>query len=301
MRRLSLLLPLLLTLPLFAACADEADTDVPGVAVADAEGPLVVYSGRRDALVGPLVERFRAATGLDVEVRYGTDAELIATLQEEGRASPADLLWTNTAGALGAAGEAGLLAGMPDSLLRRPAAFVPSSGRWLPVTTRFRVLAYAPQRADTTALPASVMDLPQQTGLRGRIGWTPTYSSFQDFITAMRLTHGEEATARWIEGMKALEPKAYESNTPMLEAMAAGEIDVALTNHYYVLRVLSNQDTSAAAGPPPVAMHHFAEGDVGNLALVTGAGLLHTATHPEAARRFLAFLLSEDAQAFATA
>src|SRR5690606_31629712 len=104
MRRLSLLLPLLLALPLLSACSDEADTDVPGVAVADAEGPLVVYSGRRDVLVGPLVERFRTATGLAVEVRYGSDAELIATLQEEGPASPADVLWTNTAGALGAAG-----------------------------------------------------------------------------------------------------------------------------------------------------------------------------------------------------
>jgi iron(III) transport system substrate-binding protein len=46
-------------------------------------------------------------------------------------------------------------------------------------------------------------------------------------------------------------------------------------------------------------MHHFAPGDVGNLALVTGAGLLQTATHPAAARRFLAFLVSQQAQAFA--
>jgi len=293
------LFALFLTLPLLAACADDAGEPAPDAEVADAEGPLVIYSGRRDVLVGPLVDRFRQATGLDVEVRYGTDAELIAALQEEGQASPADILWTNTAGALGAAGNAGLLAPLPDSLLGRPAAFAPSSGRWVPVTTRFRVLAYSPQRVDTTALPASVMDLPQRTDLRGRIGWTPTYSSFQDFVTALRLVHGEEAAARWIEGMKALAPKAYESNTPMLEAMAAGEIDVALTNHYYVLRMQAGQDTTAAAGPPPVAMHHFAEGDAGNLALVTGAGLLNTATHRDAARRFLAFLLSPEAQAFA--
>lgn len=294
MRRFPHLLVLFLLLPLFAACGDGGEEAVPGTAVADAEGPLVIYSGRKDVLVGPLVERFREATGLDVEVRYGTDAELVAALEEEGQASPADLLWANTAGALGAA--AGLFATLPDSLLERPAAFVPSGGEWLPVTTRFRVLAYHPQRADTTALPASVLDLPQREDLRGRIGWTPTYSSFQDFITAMRLIHGEEATAQWIEGMRALEPKAYESNTPMLEAMAAGEIDVALTNHYYVLRMLGGAEDAAA---PPVATHHFAEGDVGNLALVTGAGLLETATHPEAARRFLAFLLTGEAQAFA--
>jgi iron(III) transport system substrate-binding protein len=299
MRRLSPVLLLLLALPLFVACAEDAEEAAPPEAeVADAEGPLVIYAGRRDVLVGPLVERFEQETGLDVEVRYGTDAELLATIQEEGEAARADLFWANTAGALGAASAAGLLAPLPDSLLRKPAAFVPSGGQWVPVTTRFRVLAYNPQRVDTTALPASVMDLPQRTDLQGRVGWTPAYSSFQDFVTALRLTRGEEAAAQWIEGMKALAPKAYESNTPMLEALAAGEIDVALTNHYYVLRLLEG-DNASADGPPPVATHHFAEGDLGNLALVTGAGLLRTAAHPTAARRFLAYLLSEPAQAFA--
>lgn len=300
MRRLPSLLAVLILSPLLAACADEAGTDVPGVEVADAEGPLVIYSGRKDVLVAPLVERFREATGLAAEVRYGTDAELIAALQEEGQASPADLLWANTAGALGAAGDAGLFATLPDSLLGQPAAFVPSSGRWLPVTTRFRVLAYHPQRVDPTALPATVMELPQQAGLRGRIGWTPAYSSFQDFVTAMRLLHGDEATAAWIGAMKTLDPKAYESNTPMLEALAAGEIDVALTNHYYVLRMLDGEAGAEEARPEaPMAIYPFAEGDVGNLALVTGVGLLETATHPDAARRFLDFLLTEGAQAFA--
>lgn len=311
MRRLFALLSLLLAFP-FGACSDDTTETPDDLEVADAEGPLVIYSGRRDVLVGPLVERFKAATGLDVEVRYGTDAELIAALAEEGQASPADLFWANTAGALGAAGNAGLLVALPDSLRRMPAAFVPSSGRWVPVTTRFRVLAYHPERVDTTALPASVMGLPQQTALRGRIGWTPTYSSFQDFITAMRLGQGEEATAQWLRGMTALAPKAYESNTPMLEALAAGEIDVALTNHYYVLRMLhggeegevedeeEEEDEEQGARPDvPVAMHHFAAGDVGNLALVTGAGLLATSTHRTAARRFLAFLLSDEAQDFA--
>ena len=72
----------------------------------------------------------------------------------------------------------------------------------------------------------------------------------------------------------------------------AGEIDVALTNHYYVLRV-----TEAAEGEPAVATHRFAPGDVGNLALVTGAGVLEGGTHKAAAHRFLSYLLSDAAQA----
>ncbi|HEX8299823.1 MAG TPA: extracellular solute-binding protein [Rubricoccaceae bacterium] len=310
---------LLVAAAALGACAsDPASSGAAPAAVADADGPLVIYSGRKDVLVGPLVERFERETGIDVEVKYGTDAALLATMAEEGSASPADVFWANTEGALVAAGPR--LAGLPDSLTSRPAAFAADSGRWVPVTTRFRVLAVAPSRVDTASLPASVMGLPATAALRGRIGWTPTYSSFQDFVSAMRATEGEAETAAWLDGMKALQPKAYESNAPMLEALEAGEIDVALTNHYYVLRMLEGgeeaevetaeeeaaeqaaEDAAEARGEAPdgpdVAMHHFAAGDVGNLALVTGAGVLQTSRHTTAALRFLAFLLSPESQAF---
>jgi iron(III) transport system substrate-binding protein len=162
---------------------------------------------------------------------------------------------------------------------------------------------------DEASLPTSVLDLPQQTDLQGRIGWTPTYSSFQDFVTAMEIEYGMDTTRTWIEGMKALEPKSYGSNTPMLEALAAGEIDVALTNHYYVLRMLhggaegeyeeeeeEEEEEHEGNLNAPVALHRFESGDVGNLALVTGAGLLETNTHTENALRFLSYLLSAEAQ-----
>lgn len=300
-----------------AACGTETPSGPQADGAADAAGPLVIYSGRKDVLVGPLVERFERETGLDVEVKYGTDAELLAAMAEEGGASPADVFWANTEGALAEAQDR--LVPLPDSLTSRPAAFAQAGGSWVPVTTRFRVLAYAPSRIDTTTIPASVMGLPGLTPLRGRIGWTPTYSSFQDFISAMRTTEGDAATRAWIDGMKALQPKAYASNAPMLEALEAGEIDVALTNHYYVLRILegggedevetaqtdaaqATAERAAAArgdGRPDVAMHHFAAGDVGNLALVTGAGVTATSRHRQAALRFLAFLLQPEAQAFA--
>lgn len=291
MRCLIAVLAMFLVLP-FAACTSDS-----GGSGGDGD-PLVIYSGRKSVLVDPLVEQFTEATGIAVEVRSGSDAELVAALQEEGDASPADLYWANTAGALGVAGEAGLFSQLPDSILSKPDGYVPSSGLWVPVTVRFRVMAYDPGRVTPEFLPASVMDLPDNDAFRGQIGWTPTYSSFQDFITAMREIHGEEATRNWIEGMKALEPKAYPSNTPMLEAMMAGEIMVGLTNHYYVLRVVHGGDDDLR-DDPTVATHHFGAGDTGNLALVTGAGLLNTSTQTEKALAFLSFLLSEDAQSFA--
>jgi len=275
---------------------------------------LVIYSGRSKALVDSLVETYRQRTERPVSVKYGTDSQLLAALKEEGDQSPADVFWANTTGALSNAIENDLLTTLPDSLMNQPDRFAPSSKRWVPVTTRFRVLAYNSSNVDSTDLPASVTDLPQMEDLDGRIGWTPAYSSFQDFVTAVRTVEGEDAARQWLQGMQDLDPKSYTSNTPMIRALAAGEIDVALTNHYYVLRLKhggaegeyeeeeGEEEAEEEEGPrrgAPVNTYHFASGDVGNLALVTGAGVLQTSDQNDAAQEFLQFLLSQDAQTFA--
>lgn len=255
---------------------------------------LIVYSGRSQALVDNLVDQFKEQTGANIKVRYGNDAELLAIMNEEGDRSPADIFWANTTGALANANENGLLSQLPDSLLQIPASYTASSGRWLPVTVRFRVLGYNPNNVSESELPASVMDLPDLEQFEGRVGWTPTYSSFYDFITAMRLEEGRDATMNWLEGMQNLNPKAYPSNTPMVQAIAAGEIDMGLTNHYYILRVKDGGDATSN-----IDTHHFNSGDIGNLALVTGAGVLNTSENTDLAHRFLRFLLSEQAQRYA--
>jgi iron(III) transport system substrate-binding protein len=68
---------------------------------------LTVYSGRGQSLVEPLVKQFERETGIRVQVRYGTDAQILAALQEEGGRSPADVFWGNTSGALGPGRRAG--------------------------------------------------------------------------------------------------------------------------------------------------------------------------------------------------
>ena len=277
---------------------------------------LVIYSGRSKALVDSLVERYRQQSDQTVRINYGTDAQLLAALQEEGDQSPADVFWANTTGALSNAIENDLLTTLPDSIVNRPERFAPSSQRWTPVTTRFRVLAYNADAVDSTDLPASVLDLPAQSDLDGRIGWTPAYSSFQDFVTTLRQIEGDDTARQWLNDMQALNPKSYTSNTPMIQALAAGEIDVALTNHYYVLRLKHGgpegeyeeeegedeeheEDEEGPQRSAPVETYHFAEGDVGNLALVTGAGALQTSDQTDAAHDFLRFLLSQEAQSFA--
>ncbi len=155
---------------------------------------LTLYTGRGQGLVEPLVKQFEAETGIKVNVRYGRDAEILAALQEEGRRSPADIFWANTAGALGVASERGLFIRLGDAITRVPTAFVPASRQWVPLTIRLRVLAYNPTKVKPEDLPKSILDLPKLTQYKGRIGWTPTYSSFQDMIAAMIALHGEART-----------------------------------------------------------------------------------------------------------
>ncbi|AFH38326.1 iron ABC transporter substrate-binding protein [Thermus thermophilus] len=272
----------LLTLAAFAALGALAQSPT-----------LTIYSGRGQSLVEPLVKQFEAETGIRVQVRYGNDAQILAALQEEGARSPADIFWANTAGALGQASAKGLLRPLGDTLLKKPVAFVPASRTWVPVTMRLRVLAYNPNRIKAEELPESLLDLPRfarEKGLVGRVGWTPTYSSFQDMVAGMIALHGEEKTREWLLAMKALSPKAYPSNPAMLDAIRAGEVDLGSTNHYYVVRF-------RRAGYR-LGMHHFRDGDAGNLALVTGAGILKTSKNLAAATRFLTFLLSPQAQQY---
>ena len=253
---------------------------------------LVIYSGRGEALVAPLVETYQQQTGQQVSVRYGRDAELITALAEEGQRSSADLFWGNSPGALETLHSAGQFSPLSEGLFKSVLGYNPADRAWVPLSIRMRVLAYDPAAVSESDLPASVLDLPKRTELKGRIGWTPTYPSFHDFITAMRKVQGEDATREWLVAMQALEPKAYASNVPLIQGLLAGEISVGLTNHYYIQRFLKSG--------AEIGTHYFAPGDVGSLALVTGAGILTGAQHSEAAQSFIEFLLSPQAQQFVT-
>ena len=276
---------------LTAACGTDTPPET-ATRAQDADGPLVVYAGRKLTLVQPILDRFTAETGIEVEVRDGETAELALALSEEGRSSPADVFWAQDAGALGLVAGSGLLSALSDSLTGLvDARFRGDSARWVALSGRARVLAYSPTRADTTALPKSVFDL-ADARYAGRVAWAPTNASFQSFVTAMRQTAGEDAARDWLEAMQANGARAYSNNVGILDAIAAGEADYGLPNHYYLLQRLAEQPDF------PVAQTRFADGDVGNLINVAGAGILVSSRRPNAAAKLLAYLLSERGQSY---
>jgi iron(III) transport system substrate-binding protein len=256
----------------------------------EASGPITVYSGREEELVAPLFDRFTEETGIEVEVRYGDSAELAATIAEEGDNSPADVFFAQDPGSLGAV-DAQLEELQEDVLERVDARFRDADGRWVGTSGRTRVLVYNTEAVSEDELPASVLDLTEPEW-EGRVGIAPTNASFQAFVTGMRLSLGDDATREWLEALKDNGAKTYEKNTPIVEAVASGEIDVGLVNHYYLALVKEEQPDA------PIANHLFEAGDAGNLVSVAGAGVLSSSDQGDDAEAFVEFLLSDDAQQF---
>ncbi len=251
---------------------------------------LTVYSGREEELVAPLFEAFSDETGIDVEVRYGDSAELAATIAEEGESSPADVFFAQDPGSLGSVEEQ--LAALPGEILDRvDHRFRDADGRWVGTSGRSRVIAYNTEALAEEDVPDSVFELTAPRW-KGRIGIAPTNASFQAFVTAMRLSLGDGRTREWLLDLKANDPREYEKNTPIVEAVAAGEIDLGLVNHYYLYLVKEEQPDA------PVANHFLEPGDPGALVSVAGAGVLASSDAREEAERFVEFLLSDEGQRF---
>ena len=255
------------------------------------DGTLTVYSGREEELVEPLFERFEAETGIDVEVRYADSAELAATIAEEGDNSPADVFFAQDPGSLGAVEDQ--LAELPEDVLERvDEQFRDSEGRWVGTSGRARVIVYNTEELSEDEVPDSVFDLTDPEW-KGRVGVAPTNASFQAFVTAMRLDAGEERTRDWLEELRENDPQFYEKNTPIVEAVASGEIDLGLVNHYYLYLVKAEQGEET-----PIANKYLPGDDPGALVSVAGVGILDGAEHAEAADRFVEFLLSDESQRF---
>lgn len=287
-----------------AACQSGAEAPEEGVAetaVPEAEaeavdsGSLVIYSGRSDSLVQPIIDQFAEATGIDVEVRYGSTPEMTGVLLEEGANSPADIFYAQDPGGLGAVQAAGLLAELPAEILDKvPDRFAAEDGTWVGISGRARTVVYSTNVFTDPAaeLPDDLLGFtdPQWNG---RIGWAPSNGSFQAMVTALRTVWGEEQTREWLQGIQANNPVVYSGNTAIVEGVANGEIDLGFVNHYYLYRYLSEQGESF-----PVRNYFLPSGGPGSLIMVSGAGVLASAQNSENAQKFIDFLLSVPGQSY---
>jgi iron(III) transport system substrate-binding protein len=255
-------------------------------------GQLTVYSGREEEIVKPLFDRFERESGVDIRARYGDSAELAAQIAEEGERTRADLFFAQDPGSVGSVAEEGRLANLPERLLDRvPERFRDPEGQWVGTSGRVRVVAYNTDSLNESDLPDTIFGF-TDSRWKGKIGFPPTNASFQAFVTAMRLSAGEERTRQWLEAIKDNDPKLYEKNLQTVEAVGRGEIDVGLVNHYYLF-IAKEEDPNL-----PVENLYLKGEDPGALVSTAAVGILESSDNQEDAERFVEFLLSEQGQRF---
>lgn len=276
------------------ACGTDDEAGSAGQGSSPADGPLVIYSGRSEDLVAPLIEDFKKESGVDVEVRYGKTSEQAQLLLTEGDNTPAHVFFSQEAGALGLLQDKDMLADVPKDLMEKvPAGFSSKEGKWVGVTGRARVVAYDKDTVDEADAPDTAAEMVDPKW-KGKIAVAPGNASFLSFVTAMRVTEGEDAARDWLAKLAANEPKTYEKNGDVLEAVNTGEAELGLINHYYWYSAAAEQ----GADNLRAQLKYGADGDLAGLVNATGAGILTGAADREDARTFIEFLLSDAGQKY---
>ncbi|KOS56761.1 iron ABC transporter substrate-binding protein [Rhodococcus rhodochrous] len=272
-----------------AACSSDS-----GESEGDSTGALTLYSGRSENLVAPLIDQLEGTLGFEIDVVYGSTPEITGKLVEEGASSPADVVFTQDAGALGLLDQAGLLETLPASVTDLvPADYRAADGTWVATSARARVLVYNDQKVQPQDLPTGIDGL-LDPKWKGQIGFAPTNASFQAFVTGLRVARGEDGARAWLEGFKANEPVAFEGNGPLMEGVDTGQVTLGLTNHYYWYGLADER----GAENLNVQVYYFQAGDPGALVNIAGAGVVQTTDQKEQAEQFVAALLSPEAQTY---
>jgi iron(III) transport system substrate-binding protein len=252
---------------------------------------LTIYSGRGQKLIEPLIEQAKKDLGMNIQVRYGDTAELAIAILEEGRNSRADVYFAQDAGALGTLEKQNRTQPISPNLLNQvEPRFRSPRGQWLGISGRARVLNYNTNLVKSNELPGSIWDLTRPQW-RGRVAWAPTNGSFQSFVTAMRVSEGEQKTLEWLRAMKANGVKDYRNNTSIVEALGRGEVHIGLVNNYYLAGFKKTNPNI------PVAAH-YTNRDVGSMINIAGVAIVDSSKQKAEAERFIAYLLRPNSQSF---
>jgi iron(III) transport system substrate-binding protein len=256
------------------------------------DGPkVVVYNAQHEQLLAQIAPKFEKKTGIEVELRHGSDSEMAAQLVQEGSASPADVFLTENTPAMSAVERAGLLAPLDEAVTAPiPPQYRPTSGLWTGFVARSTVLVYNPSMISADELPTSIMDLAEPQW-RGKVSFSPTGADFQAIVAAVLDLEGEDATRQWLEGLKA-NGRVYDGNNVVLEAVNSGQVATGIEYHYYWYR----DQAESGENSDHSRLHFFADRDPGAFLSISGAGVLKNAAHPDEAQQFVAYLTSAEGQ-----
>jgi iron(III) transport system substrate-binding protein len=254
---------------------------------------ITLYNGQHEQTTDALVKAFETQTGVKVKVRNDDEDVLAQQIAQEGTHSPADVFFTENTPPLVRLDEKGLLATVdPAALTDVPARYSAADHDWVGVSARLSTLVYNTRDLKPGQLPTSVLGLADPKW-KGKLDIAPSETDFQPIVTSVDDQIGDAATVKWLKALKA---NAGVHSDPDNETLVAnvnkGVTQLGVINHYYWYRL---RDEVGQAGLHS-ALDRFAPHDAGYLLDVSGAAVLKSSQHQQAAQALVKFLVSRSGQ-----
>jgi len=284
---------LTLIMMVVGACAPTPTaTEAPVAQPSNISAELVIYSGRTEPLLQPVIDAFKAKyPDVDVLLKAGSNSELANALLEEQANPQADVFITTELFTVQSLAQQGIFQSyQPVGADQLPTEFLGADNLWIGLTRRTRVIIYNADLVSQEELPTSIFDLsdPKWKGQVAAAG--STNGSMQAQIAAMRQLIGEEETETWLNGLLTNEVTFFGGHTDVRKAVGAGEFKLGLVNHYYY------HLQKAEGSNVGIIFPDQAEGQIGLITNATAAAVVNGAPHLSAAQAFLDFLLSPEGQ-----
>ena len=255
---------------------------------------VVVYSGRAERLIKPVLDHFEETTGTTVQLLTAGSTQLVNRLRAEGNRSPADVFITNEAGALELARNLNLLQPITVSNLEStiPSAFRAPDNSWIGLSGRIWLIVYNTEQVQPSEIH-SLLDLAKPTW-KGKLAIPDSNTEYLKAGASMILAaKGEKAAEAFLKGIRDnAGTEVYAKNRQIVAAVAKGKVPVGIVNHYYIFRHLA-KDPNAPIAP---LIPDQGKEDIGAIMNVAGIGLTAHAKHLRAAQNLIAFLMSPTGQ-----
>ena len=268
-------------LVLVSSCAQQDDID-----------QLTIYTSRQPQLIEPLLEQYKALTGIDVALLSGNATQLMERIIVEGDATEADIFMTVDAGVLWQAGEKGIFENIESETLSQniPQHLRDADGKWFGLSKRARTIVYSSDAVNSDDLSSyEDLALPKWNNKLCLRTSTKVYnrSLIASMIDAQGLDHSKMVVQGWVNNLAT---EVFSSDTQVLKAVSAGQCAVTIVNTYYLARLADDPQYSN------LKLHWANQKSRGTHVNISGAGVVKSSKNKDAATKLLEWLSSEEAQ-----
>ncbi len=262
-------------------------------------GEVNVYSARHYDSDIALFKDFSERTGIKVNLLEGKSDALIERMISEGKNSPADILISADAGRLWRAEQAGLFATLDSEILttRIATQFRHPENKWFGLSRRIRIIVYNPNEIAVGEIN-NYEDLADPKW-HGQICVRSSSNIYnQSLLASMIAADGTVRAEEWAKGLvNNLARKPQGGDRDQIKAIAAGECNIAIVNHYYLAKMIDSNDKTQHDAAVNVKVVFPNQSNRGAHVNISGAGISANAKNYDNALKLLEFLVSDAAQA----